>query len=89
MIGVSELLKLFCSHSVVTSKAKQSGIPLQEILKVAGWASDKTIAQFYDKPLNCDTQESFDSAVLQYRITICNVKISVLGTRSIKPMPLC
>ena len=57
--------KTHSARGAVTSKAKQSGIPLQEILKVAGWASDKTFAQFYDKPLHCETQESFDSAVLQ------------------------
>lgn len=57
--------KTHSTRGAVASKAKQSGVPLQEILKVAGWASGRTFAQFYDKPLHCETQESFDSAVLQ------------------------
>ena len=56
----------FKTHSArcaTTSKAKQSGLPLAEILKVAGWSSERTFAQYYEKPIeNC---EDFQSAVLQ------------------------
>lgn len=40
------------AHSVraaSASCAKRSNIPLQEIMKTAGWSSDKTFSQFYDK----------------------------------------
>jgi len=55
----------FKTHSVrsaATSKAKQSGIPLTDILKVAGWSNERTFAQYYDKPI--EVTEDFQSAVL-------------------------
>lgn len=56
----------YTSHSTrgaTTSKAKQCGIPLSEILKVAGWSSAQTFADYYDKPLT-DTRNTFQNAVL-------------------------
>ena len=55
--------KTHSARGAVTSKARQSGVPLNEIMKVAGWATERTFAQFYEKPL--ETEESFQSAVLQ------------------------
>ncbi|XP_060584890.1 uncharacterized protein LOC132740864 isoform X1 [Ruditapes philippinarum] len=55
--------KTHSARGAVTSKAKQSGVPLNEIMKVAGWATERTFAQFYEKPL--ETEVSFQSAVLQ------------------------
>lgn len=55
----------FKSHSIRSasvSKAKLTDVPIQEIMQVAGWSSDKTFAEYYDKPVQLDT---FDKAVLQ------------------------
>lgn len=58
----------FKSHSIrgaAASKAKLSGVPMQEILKVAGWASEQTFSEFYNKPLETNEQSNFQHAVLQ------------------------
>lgn len=49
--------KLFGSHSVrsaSTSKAKSNAVPIDEILKKAGWSNVKTFAQYYDKKIVTD-----------------------------------
>ena len=56
--------KSHSTRSASTSKARQTGVPLSQILSVAGWASDKTFSQYYEKPLE-NTAHSFDHAVLQ------------------------
>ena len=54
------------SHSVrgvAASKAKACGLPISEIMSVAGWASDKTFSKFYDKPVAKSEELSFQDAV--------------------------
>jgi hypothetical protein len=49
--------KIFGSHSVrsaSTSKAKSNAVPIDEILKKAGWSNVKTFATFYDKKIAKD-----------------------------------
>ena len=36
-------------RSAAVSKAKNNMVPTDEILKTAGWSSEKTFAKFYDK----------------------------------------
>lgn len=55
--------KTHSTRGAVTSKAKFSGVPLSEIMQVAGWATERTFARFYEKPLEADN--SFQTAVLQ------------------------
>ncbi|CAH3107097.1 unnamed protein product [Pocillopora meandrina] len=58
-------ISMFKPHSTqmaATSKAKGASIPLQEILRTAGWSSSGTFDQFYDKPLI--EESTFASAVL-------------------------
>ena len=53
-------------HSVraaSSSKAKLLKVPMQDILKVAGWSSARTFGQYYDKVVE-DTTDSYCSAVL-------------------------
>ena len=50
------------TRSAASSKARQTGISIEEIMKVAGWSSADTFSRFYDKPIE---QRSFDQAVLQ------------------------
>lgn len=52
-------------RSAATSKAKLSIVPIQEILKVAGWSSEKTFGQFYDKVIEHKTKSNFSNMVLQ------------------------
>ena len=58
-------ISMFKPHSTrmaATSKAKGASVPIQEILRTAGWSSSGTFDRFYDKPL---MEESiFASAVL-------------------------
>ena len=44
----------FSAHSVraaSTSKAKTNLVPVDNILKVAGWSNAETFARFYKKPI--------------------------------------
>ena len=38
-------------RSAATSKAKQARVPMQDILKQAGWSNQRTFDRFYDKPV--------------------------------------
>ena len=55
-------IKSYSVRGAATSKANLSGVPIHDILKVAGWANEKTFARFYNKPLQLD-QNNFDEAV--------------------------
>jgi integrase len=58
--------KAFAPHSVrsaATSKAKLQGIPLETILKTAGWSNAKTFAMYYDKPIVVES--NFQKSILQ------------------------
>ncbi|MES9884349.1 MAG: hypothetical protein ABW185_26175 [Sedimenticola sp.] len=58
--------KIFGAHSVrsaVTSKAKMKAVPVQDIMKKAGWTRQQTFAKFYDKKVV--TEDTFTSAVLK------------------------
>lgn len=54
-------VSIFQGHSVRSagaSAAKDSGVPLPNIMNMAGWTSEKTFAKHYDKPINKElTQE--------------------------------
>ena len=39
------------TRSAATSTAKQACVPIQDILKHAGWSSERTIDRFYNKPV--------------------------------------
>lgn len=44
----------FSTHSTraaSTSKAKQAGLPLETILKKAGWSGESTFRSYYDRPI--------------------------------------
>jgi len=51
-------LTLYSPHSTraaSTSKAALKGIPLNTIIRTAGWSSDQTFRAFYNKPITRDT----------------------------------
>ncbi|WAQ96537.1 UBP34-like protein, partial [Mya arenaria] len=47
------------TRSAASSKVKASGLPISEIMKVAGWSTDTTFARSYDKPLERESCCSF------------------------------
>ena len=58
-------IALFGAHSVksaVTSKAKAKAVPIQDIMKTAGWSQESTFTKFYHKKVVKD--DAFQSAVL-------------------------
>lgn len=57
----------FKTHSIrsaVTSKAKINFIPIDKIMKVAGWSNTKTFGTYYNKPVQ-DDRSRFSDAVLK------------------------
>ena len=58
-------VSLFQGHSVRhagTSTAKRSGVPIANILQMAGWTSEETFSVHYDKPLMVDIPHTLLSA---------------------------
>lgn len=51
-------------RSAAVPKAKSYMVPVDEILKTAGWSSEKTFAKFYDKVIDKETGIRFSDAVL-------------------------
>ena len=63
--GVDTRYKPHSVRGATTSKAKQLGVPLQSIIKTAGWASAKVFASHYDKPIiYSQTTKSVQEAIL-------------------------
>ena len=50
-------------RAAATSKAGSQGVPIQDILKTAGWSNAGTFQKFYHK--SKDSECSFSKAVLQ------------------------
>ena len=50
--GVDLSFKPHCIRAAAASKAKLSDIPLETIMKTAGWSSRSVFAQFYNKPIS-------------------------------------
>ena len=64
-------ISIYKPHSVRTaavSKAKSNMVPIDEILKTAGWSSERTFAKFYDKNITKGTDINFSSAVLSWHL---------------------
>jgi hypothetical protein len=58
---------LYKPHSVRSasvSKAKLNSVPIDEILKVAGWSNAKTFGKFYDKVI-VNSQDNYSDAVFR------------------------
>lgn len=57
----------FKTHSIrsaATSKAKLNFVPIDKIMKVAGWSNTKTFGTYYNKPVQ-DDRSRFSEAVLK------------------------
>lgn len=57
--------KSHSTRSATCSKVKQTGLPVTEIMKKAGWSSTNTFAKYYDKPLESRNEDNFQQAALQ------------------------
>ena len=56
------VFKPHSTRSAATSKVLQSCVPIQDILKLAGWSNQRTFDRFYNKPVNYSS--GFAEAVL-------------------------
>lgn len=57
----------YATHSIRSasvSKAQKNFVPIDDILKVAGWSNSQTFAKFYNKPI-IDQSQIFSNAVLR------------------------
>lgn len=59
----TDIFKAHSTRAASTSKAKKADIPVEDILKAAGWSNAKTFGMFYDKPVG--RSKSFADAILQ------------------------
>ena len=60
-------------HGVAASKAKASGLSILEILKVAGWPSDKTFAEFNNKSIQQPIQTALQGLVVQSIVSLTSL----------------
>ena len=44
-----EIFKAHSTRAASCSRAKNDGIPIENILRTAGWANNSTFEKFYDK----------------------------------------
>lgn len=51
----TDLFKPHSTRAASTSAARRDDIPIDEILKTAGWSNNKTFKTFYDKVIMADT----------------------------------
>jgi hypothetical protein len=49
--GIKDIFTAHSTRAAATSSAWHSAIPLEDILKRAGWSSNSTFANFYKKPI--------------------------------------
>ena len=60
--GIDTAFKPHSTRAAATSKAKLSGVPIETIIKTAGWSSTSVFAKFYDKPVT--KQKTVQEAIL-------------------------
>lgn len=59
----------FTPHSTraaATSAAKRAGVPIQDIMRNAGWTNSLTFLKFYDKIIVQENTDKFANAVLEF-----------------------
>ena len=61
--GISQDFKPHSTWAAASSVAKLKGVPLQTLVKTAGWSNAKNFAKFYDKPI-ADNTRTAQSVVL-------------------------
>ena len=61
--GIDRSFTTHSTRAAASSMAKLKGVPLQTIMRSAGWSNAKTFAKFYEKPLELEGP-SIQSAVL-------------------------
>ena len=61
--GVNDEFSAGSTRAAVASKAQRGGVPIEQIMRTAGWTRMSTFTKFYKKPVKCD--ESFRNTILQ------------------------
>ena len=65
MAGIDvQVFKPHSTRAAATSAALRKGVPVRDILKVAGWSKETTFARFYNKPLDVTIDTAFAQAIL-------------------------
>ena len=65
MAGVDvEVFKPHSTRAGATSAALRKGVPVSDILKVAGWSKETTFACFYNKPIAVTKDTDLAEAIL-------------------------
>ena len=62
--GIDNMFKPQSIRAACTSKAKKGGVPLQVIVKTAGWANAKVFSKHYDKPVK-ESSKTVQQAILE------------------------
>lgn len=62
--GIDPSFKPHSTRAASTTKAKLQGVPLQTIIKTAGWSNASVFARFYNKPIATEN-DSIQDAVLK------------------------
>ena len=63
MAGIDvQVFKPHSTRAAATSAALRKGVPVSDILKVAGWSKETTFARFYNKPLDVTIDTAFAQA---------------------------
>lgn len=61
--GISETFTAHSTRAAAASAAREAGVPVEDILKTAGWSSCKIFAEYYNKPIQ--RNKEFSEAVLR------------------------
>ena len=62
--GIDTAFAPHSTRAAATSKAKSHGIPLNTIIRTAGWSSMSVFGKFYDKPIK-ESSKTLQEAVLE------------------------
>ena len=49
--GIGDNFSAHSTRAASTSYAKRAGLPIEDIMRCAGWSNARTFARFYDKPI--------------------------------------
>ena len=61
--GIDSIFKPHSTRAASTSKAKLHGIPIETIIKMAGWFNTSVFAWFYDKTIQ-NEPKTLQNAIL-------------------------
>jgi hypothetical protein len=63
LAGISDEFSAGSTRAAVTSKAERGGVPIDDIMRAAGWVRQSTFTKFYNKPIK--VKEKFQNVILK------------------------